>query len=555
MSLEARYSTGIEPRPVVGLARGVIALLVLLAPALGALVWCSEFITQDGPAHLYNARILNASLGDDSPFRETFEIIWSPLPNWAGHLGTMALVALFRPDVAGRLMAAITLVAFAAAIVWLRWMVSGSKGLKSASVVAAILALNVTWLLGFTSFLLGSALLPLTLGVWWGGREWFGPLRALGLAVLLVLGYFCHPISLGLTIVGLGLLAVLTPGVDRVARGLWTAASLAPLIPLGLAYVALTRSGGGGLAPAWQYLENPWSITSWTSQIGWVDPISLASRSCLPFVERSSQSYRALSPSLWAMVALGVLALMTWRARSSDRRGWLVLAVLLILGGLVGPDTLGLKHGHYMPQRLALLGLVALVPWLDFEANRRVGRAALGLLLVVLAVQSAFVWEYALDCRKLVAELDRARTSIGDHQRVGTLMVGIKRRYRSNPLLHADCLFGLESDNVVWNNYETSHYYFPVKVRPGLNFPPALDFEQIVLLDADAEREEKTRRWNALLGEHAQSIDVILVWSEVAIPGLDEVNRANGYHESFRDGSVRVWARDQGIAARPRGTR
>ena len=59
-------------------------------------------------------------------------------------------------------------------------------------------------------------MMPATLAVWWGGREWFGSVRALGLSAMLVLGYFCHPISLGLTILGAGRCwPRLTPGMDR----------------------------------------------------------------------------------------------------------------------------------------------------------------------------------------------------------------------------------------------------------------------------------------------------------------------------------------------------
>ena len=226
------------------LIRGWIALAIALTPALAAISRVSEFTTQDGPAHLYNARIINASLGPNSPFAETFEVSLRPFPNWSGHLGTMALVTTLRPDLAARAMTAFTLVVFAASVFWLRQVVGGPKGLISAAILSALLAMNVTWLMGFTGFLIGSALMPATLALWWAGREWFGPVRTLGLSALLVLGYFCHPISLGLTVVGLGLLAVMTPGLDQVRRGLWTAASLLPMVPLGMEYRALTRSGG-----------------------------------------------------------------------------------------------------------------------------------------------------------------------------------------------------------------------------------------------------------------------------------------------------------------------
>src|SRR5947209_4400205 len=165
-SLDAPTSNRISP--------GLIALALASGPALAAIAWVPEFVTQDGPAHLYNARILNASLGPDSPFARDFEVAWQPLPNWSGHLSTMAMVAMLPPGPAGRSMAAITMVLLASGVVWLRWAVAGGRGLAPASILAVLLALNVTWLLGFTSFLLGAALMPATLGLWWGGRDRFG---------------------------------------------------------------------------------------------------------------------------------------------------------------------------------------------------------------------------------------------------------------------------------------------------------------------------------------------------------------------------------------------
>ena len=531
-----------EPNPRRELTLGLVALIGSLAPALAAIAWFPEFTTQDGPAHLYSARILNASLGPASPFAGTFDVAWQPLPNWAGHLATMAMVALLPADLAARAMTAMTLVLFAAAVVWLRWSVAGSKGLATASVLAALLALNVTWLMGFTSFLLGAALMPATLAAWWGGREWFGPARAAGLAFLLVLGYFCHPISLGLTVVGLGLLAVLTPGLDRVRRAWWTILAGLPLIPLGLAYRSLTKSGGG-LEPTWMNLaRHPWSPRSWAAQLGWVDPISLAAKTFRPFDASPSTLNGALSPALWAMAAVALLAISSGWRRSEDRRGWLVLAGLLLIGGLVGPDTLGVKHGHYLPQRVGLLGLVALVPWLDLGAGRwstRVGSAMLGFALLV---QSAFVWDYAIDCRDRLGRFAKAGPAIGPGKRVGTLLVGIKGRFRSNPILHADCQFGAKADDVVWSNYETAHYYFPVKVRPGLDHPPAPDFERVALLDGPGEGPERARRWEELIDAHGGAIDVIVEWSPKPDPTLDAIN-ARRYDPAYVDGPVRVWTR------------
>ncbi len=289
-------------------------------------------------------------------------------------------------------------------------------------------------------------------------------------------------------------------------------------------------------------MANPWSLRSWVAQLGWIDPISLAAKTFRPFGATTSAANGAISPALWTVAGIALLALTTWRRREGDRRGWLVLAGLLLLGGLLGPDTLGVKHGHYLPQRVALLGLVVLVPWLDLAGNRRSPRVATGLLAFALAVQSTFVWDYALTCRSAVGSLLKAGPSIGPNQRVGTLLVGIKGRFRANPILHADCLLGVERDDVIWNNYETVHYYFPVKVRPAVEHPPALVFEQIALLDGPGEAVQRAGRWADLLNEHDDAIDVILEWGSSTDPRLDAIN-ARGYEPTFRDGPVRVWAR------------
>jgi hypothetical protein len=532
----------IESNPRRELTLGLIALVGSLAPAIAAIAFIPEFTTQDGPAHLYNARILNASLGPASPFAGTFEVAWQPLPNWAGHLTTMAALAVLPADQAGRAMTALTLIVLAASIVWLRWSVAGSKGLATASVLATLLGLNVTWLLGFTSFLLGAALMPATLAVWWGGREWFGPGRAAWLSILLVLGYFCHPISLGLTVVGLVVLAIFTPGMERVRRASWTMLAGIPLIPLGLAYRALTRSGGG-LEPTWTHLAaNPWSPRSWLSQLGWADPISLAAKTFRPFDASSWSLNAAVSPVFWAIAGLGLLAISSGWKRSDDRRGWLILAGLLLGGGLAGPDTFGARHGHYLPQRVALLGLVALVPWLDLGANRWSSRTGSAMLGFALLIQSAFVWDYALDCRDRLGQFVKAAKAMGSKKRVGTLLVGIKGRFRSNPLMHADCQFGVATDDVVWSNYETAHYYFPVKIRPGLDHPPAPDFERVALLDGPGEGPERARRWAELIEAHGESIDVIVEWCPTPDPRLDAIN-ARAYDPTFVQGPVRVWKR------------
>ncbi len=152
--------------------RGGLAILALaLVPALAA-VWAPRsFVTQDGPAHLYNAQILLRSLQGDPGYRAVYEVRWQPLPNWVGHLVLMGLLAVWPAGAADKMMISLSLAAVAAGTFWLRGRVAGARGLPTAALLAVFLALNFPWLLGFYGFLLGAALYPVTLGVWWSYRE------------------------------------------------------------------------------------------------------------------------------------------------------------------------------------------------------------------------------------------------------------------------------------------------------------------------------------------------------------------------------------------------
>jgi hypothetical protein len=534
---------------------GWAVLACALAPALAAVWLVPWFVTQDGPSHLYNAAIIAASRDPGSAFGGYFRVRWQPLPNWAGHVLTAGLLGVLPARQADRVLITVTLVALAGSVVWLRGRVAGARGSWLAAPWAALLGLNVTWLLGFTSFLLGASLFPVTLGVWWAGRERLTWGRVAGLALLLVLGYFCHLVSLGLTVIGLVVLSALTPGRRRLPRLGRTAVALLPLVPLGLVYLGQSRQGGK-MRPVWEHLQDPFSPGSWAVQLAAVDPITLAKKGTVPLTGTESRWFGLMSPALWLVLGLALLAAAVLMKRDrgtpgrlNDVRGWGVLAALLLLGGTVGPDSFGSSHGDYLPQRLVLLGLAALVPVLDLEAlsprdgaraprgvrwATRLGAAA---LCVALAVQSALVWDYALASQERVGDLVRARAAVGRGERIATLLNHFRGRFRANPLLHADCLVGLDTRGIVWSDYETRYYYFPVQFREGLDRPLSNDLEVISIAGDADDTAARARAWERLLERHHRAIDVLLVWGPD--PDLDPISE-RWFETVFAEGKTRV---------------
>ena len=523
---------------------GIVVLAAALVPILCAVWGVRWFVTEDGPAHLYNAHIIAKSLGPSSPFGAYYTVHWEALPNWGGHLVTAAVVSLLPTWAAGPAITTLTLVGFVASIIWLRLRVAGPSGLPVASILAVLLSLNFPWLLGFTSFMLGACLFPITLVIWWDGRDRFGWGRAAAIAVLMIVGYLCHLVSLGLTAFGLIVLALATPGASRGIRFARTLAALSPLLPLALLYRTLSKAGGQ-MHPVWKHVGSALSRTALGGQIAQADPITLTSGMAIPLTSVEHSAWFGLfKATTWLMLALTLMWYSAMRAHrtgqspdSRERIGWVWLAGLLLIGGIVGPDSLGPTHGEFLQPRVVLLGLVALVPVARLDTRHRIGQLMVGALVCALMVQYAVVWDYALTSHRTVGAIMAARGAIGTNQRVATLLVDIGTRFRGNPLLHADNLLGVDTGNIVWNNYETRYYYFPVQFRPEIARPTSDDMEQIADTDGQTDADARAALWQHVIDDHLAQIDAVVVWG--SDPELDAINRQH-FDTVYRRDNVRV---------------
>jgi hypothetical protein len=152
------------------------------------------------------------------------------------------------------------------------------------------------------------------------------------------------------------------------------------------------------------------------------------------------------------------------------------------------------------------------------------------------------VWDYALEAQRIAGAYRRARATVGEGQRVAALPVQLlpRRRTRANALLHADCLLGIGTGNIIWGNYETRYYYFPIQFRAGLDRPDAGVLEAIALGDDPRDAATRAARWEALLARHHAAIDVLVVWG--TDPRLDAIN-AHWFRPVAADGLLRILRR------------
>lgn len=535
-----------DPRAVSWLRDSVVVLL-MVAPALAAVWTVPWFTTQDGLAHLYNASILVDSLRGGSTFGDWYQVHWDPLPNWGGHVTLMGLLMVVPPRTADRVMSSLMLVGVALAVAWLRRRTAPEASSWTAAALAALSAASFSWLMGFASFQFGVCLFAITLGVWWPARDDLRPGRMAAIAGLLTVGYFCHLVSAGLTVFALGILALAAPSPSR--SSFWRmrvgrlSICLAPLGVLVLIYLRLAQRGGT-MSPRFAKPEDLLAVEGWMGRIGWLDPISFAVKDVLPFTDRISPAFAVFNPLVWlsASTILLVLAALTSsggdRSGVGERRAWLLLSAALLAMGVFGPDSMGVGHGDYLPQRVALLALVTAVPAIGPSSRSKLGRLGGAAMLAAVVLQGVGVWDYAAYCQRTVAPVAETASRVGRGVRIAALLGDIRTRFRVNPVLHAPDWLGV-GGNVVWNNYETRHYYFPVQFKPGLVRPDSYKLEAIALAGPVAW-EVGTSFWEEELSRSHEAIDVVVAWR--SFPQLDTVT-ARWFEPVERLGDVTLWRR------------
>lgn len=187
-----------------GRAESYLFLLVVLCNALPALLF-KYYPTLDGPAHLYNARlILELLAGPDNHAGLFFSFTSFPVPNWLGHFILAAALAVLPAFMAEKLIVLLVLIGLPYAFRGLVRAVSPHNTVYSFLILPFCYSYLFT--LGFYNFSLALVLMFLTLSFRIRTQSTFSALRTrLFLAALLTLLYFAHIFIFEITLLMLGL--------------------------------------------------------------------------------------------------------------------------------------------------------------------------------------------------------------------------------------------------------------------------------------------------------------------------------------------------------------
>ena len=303
--------------------------------------------------------------------------------------------------------------------------------------------------------------------------------------------------------------------------------------------------------PRWTDLDNVLSPRQWLSYARGANILLITDDEPDILFSHSISGLSHL-PAITTWVILGVALFLISsfiRVRSqsqqagNSRRGWTLLCVLLLLFGLFGPDDLGEAHGGFLRERMLLLGVATMIPILPVRltgslAQRLFAVGGLAALLIGCGLQLAAVWNYAQVSDRLAVELMMAKPYIGARQRVAALIDQPEDDYRAKPLLHLADLFGIDTGNVIWNNYGPGLYYFPIKFRDARN--TELFHGPVFPEFTDPENEKDIDDWSKLISDIQSRTDVLVVWG--GGPDLDDTS-AEWFEDEpvFENDNVRVF--------------
>jgi hypothetical protein len=476
------------------------------------------FPSQDGPAHLENALMLKEYDAPDSArYRDFYTINPHPDPNWFGHVLLVALMYFLPPLVAEKVLLTGYVVLLPLSLRFaLRSLRPGAEWL---AVLAFPFVGNGFLHLGFYNFCYSLPMYFVVVGYWLRHRDGLSWKTGAVLALLALVLYFCHIVSLAAACLAVGLLGVWLSlgewaawrrkgriGPNPLRRAVWARGvgpALAFLPAAALAVLFLRRQGTAtatNVLPI-DRLEMLFELKALVSYLGIETLVGLGLAVAL----------------LFAMGYAGVAWLR--RGRPDDSGGLLLLAAAYVVVFFAAPQ--GMSGGLFIPQRLSLFPYFALILWLGTQPLGRFLRGGLvavalltALLFLGLHVASYAVFNDYLDEYLTAAPRIESQATVLplSFSHTGRDAEGRPLSDRVAPFRHAAGLLAVQRRAVDLANYEGKVGYFPLIYRPEVN-----PFDLVSLDNSNPDRglEGIPPRVDFLSypQRSGQPIDYVLLWN------------------------------------------
>ena len=183
------FKKGVNHQAIIK-AEAVLFYTLLLAHLI-PLFTTSWFLTVDGPAHLYNSKLLLELFASNSTVQEFYIFNSALLPNWTGHFLQALFLKIFEASLAEKLVLSLYVLGLPLSV---RYALK-TIGAKNLYIVYFIFPVTYSFLFyyGFHNFNFGLIFYFLALSVWYKSRNGkLTTLRIFALVGLTLAIYFSH---------------------------------------------------------------------------------------------------------------------------------------------------------------------------------------------------------------------------------------------------------------------------------------------------------------------------------------------------------------------------
>ncbi len=496
----------------------VIVVLLYILP-----IWIFKYFpSQDGPAHIYNSFILRHYSDPDYRFSEFYDVNKRIIPNWASHASMMLLMYVFPPLIAEKILLTAYILLMAVGVLYLLNAIGKDK--TPLAFIGLPFIYNYLFLMGFYNFALSVALFLIAIGYWWKHFQTFNIKNIVILAILLVILYFSHAVSLALAAFSIGVMAFLNLVFIRSPRmfSTWKKAllSLIPMLPSMALLLYYTRGNTASDPGAWQ-LKALWQY----------------------FIRNDSLAYYSQSQIIFGKLVSGAFVCLffytlirdhlftkEWKFRFRIERKdyFLLLSIAFFIIYIKAPD--GMSGGGFIKTRMALFPFLIIIPWLSWDMPKIMK----GIIATALVILSVAYMVHASYYHKMFSDDMKVYTSGYDIVEKNKVVMPLSfnnagRGWRIGMFLHAVGHYGYTTGCIEMDNYEATTNYFPLYYKPDLHRP-----DTSIIEGRPAEVD---------FGAYADEIDYVITW---ALSSQDVEARITQYYKLIKhNGNLKVFVRER----------
>jgi len=445
----------------------ILLLILHLAP-----VWSSRYFpSQDGPAHLNNAKIICEY---DRPEREIlrryFILDYDWKPNLMGHFMLAGLMLFLPVLLSEKLLLTLYVIFLPLSIRYTLRAVQKDSGFIS--LLSFPFVFNMLLHKGFYNFILSLIIFFFILGFWVKNHNSLGPFRTLALSFLFLLLYFFHPVSLVMSYVAIVIIGLWFAYRETVQKESGETFDIGTLLKAAGSkiFIPILAILPSFLLLARFILQNRFDYTCYRTfaTLG-RDAVVLGSLVSFEIVE-------VLFSAAVQAVLFYLFLTKASRRKLEKLDAFIILTVVYWVIYFLAPDCLG--KGSNLNSRLNLFPSFVFLLWLGGNsfnlkekcrvvlASMIISFAALGFRMAKYAELNSYIEEYVSG----ISHIETGRTFLPlCFSQKGRTAEGDPVSLRIGLFLQTGGYIAAMQGAVDLKNYEANAQYFPVMFRPELN--------------------------------------------------------------------------------------